>query len=143
MTDTGLMATQLQLTADRLMAPTSPQAGPLLETFVYNEIARQASASVHRFEIYHYRDDRQREVDMILEGPGEPSSLSRSKPAVLLPLRVFDTWSGFATISTPKIPTCSALVSCCIQATNVCVWTTGSTSVRSATCGSTNTAKSP
>lgn len=69
-TDTGLMAAQFKLTPDSLMEPTATETGKLVETFVVNEITRQASAASVGFKTYYYRDGSKREVDMILEGPG-------------------------------------------------------------------------
>jgi len=41
--DTGMAAALLGIDADALASPTSTVSGPLLETFVLNELARQAS----------------------------------------------------------------------------------------------------
>ncbi len=68
-TDSGLAASLLGLDADGLMPPTSPAAGPLLETFAVNEIARQLSATEHDLTLSHYRDNQGREVDLVLEAP--------------------------------------------------------------------------
>jgi len=69
-TDAGLAAAQLRLTADHLQSPSAAARGPLVETFVFNEILRQASAAVDPPGVYHYRDRRGHEVDVVLEGPG-------------------------------------------------------------------------
>ena len=66
-TDTGLATSLLGLDSDSLMVPTAPSAGPLLETFVVNEIARQLSASGIGLRLRHYRDHRGHEVDLIIE----------------------------------------------------------------------------
>lgn len=67
MVDTGLAANVLGLTQDRLSTPTSQMAGPLLETFVVNEIVRQQAWSDERVRLSHFRDREQREVDLIME----------------------------------------------------------------------------
>lgn len=50
-----------QLEADR------PYFGRLLETFVFQELRRQASWHEHRTQFSHFRDDQQFEVDIVLE----------------------------------------------------------------------------
>lgn len=67
LTDSGLAAALLATSAEALAAPTSTSVGPLLETFVVNEIARQVSTSPRRPALRHYRDRDGREVDLVLE----------------------------------------------------------------------------
>ena len=66
-TDTGLAAGLIGADADALMVPTAPATGPLLETFVVNEIARAVSASASRQRLHHYRDHQGHEVDLVIE----------------------------------------------------------------------------
>ena len=66
-TDTGLAAGLLGLDAGGLIAPTAPATGPLLETFVVNEIARAMSVSAGRLRLHHYRDHQGHEIDLIIE----------------------------------------------------------------------------
>lgn len=66
-TDSALAAHLLGLDADALVAPTAPATGPLLETFVVNEIARQLSVSQWGCTLSHYRDHKGHEVDLVLE----------------------------------------------------------------------------
>ena len=65
--DTGLAAALLRLDAASLRSPTATMTGPLLESFVVNEIARRLSASEETIELHHYRDNTGREVDIVLE----------------------------------------------------------------------------
>ncbi|MCC6741440.1 MAG: ATP-binding protein [Planctomycetia bacterium] len=66
--DTGLMIWMLGLDETRLAA--SPDLlGPLLETFVANELTRQAGWSRSRPSIQHFRDRSGAEVDLVLEDP--------------------------------------------------------------------------
>lgn len=67
-TDTGLAAAMLGLTPDSLDMPNAPATGPLLESFVFNEIIRQSAAAPTSVGVFHYRDQT-REIDLILEGP--------------------------------------------------------------------------
>ena len=69
-TDTGLAAALLGLEPPGLASPTEPTVGPLLETFVVNEITRQAAASEGGLRLSHCRDHRGGEIDLILERPG-------------------------------------------------------------------------
>ena len=66
-TDTGLAAGLMGLDADALTVPTAPATGPLLETFVANEIARGLSTSASRLRLFHYRDHQGHEVDLVIE----------------------------------------------------------------------------
>ena len=69
MGDTGLAGAVLgidvpQLTENRTLF------GQLLETFVYNELKRQASWYENELTFFHYRDKDQYEVDMVIEQVG-------------------------------------------------------------------------
>lgn len=66
--DTGLAASLLGLGPDALAAPTSSATGPLLETFVVNEITRQLGTAPRGRKLWHYRDSLNREVDLVIEG---------------------------------------------------------------------------
>ena len=65
--DPGLAADLLGVTPVALSDPRQPATGPLLETFVVDEIAKQLSASSARVTLNHYRDHRDHEVDLVLE----------------------------------------------------------------------------
>ena len=65
-TDTGLATTLLGLNADRLNADRK-LLGQLLESFVYNELRRQASWHESGLAFYHFRDKDQYEVDIVIE----------------------------------------------------------------------------
>ena len=70
-TDSGLAASLLGVDADALASPTAPATGPLLETFAANEIARQISASPRAYTLSHYRDHKDREIDLILKADND------------------------------------------------------------------------
>lgn len=65
--DSGLAADTLGVSIDRLTAPTSPEAGALLESFVVGEFLRQRTWSTIRPDLFHFRDREQREVDLVAE----------------------------------------------------------------------------
>ena len=69
LTDSGLAAAMTGIGAAALRSPTATATGPLLETFVVSEVARQLAASSERVTLYHYRDNARREADLILERP--------------------------------------------------------------------------
>ena len=69
MTDTGLAASLLGFDANYLNADRST-LGYLLETFVYNELRRQASWTDSELNFYHFRDKDQYEVDIVIEQSG-------------------------------------------------------------------------
>lgn len=64
--DTGLAAAVLSLDPDALLADRM-MLGQLLETFVYQELRRQASWQEVDVHFYHFRDKDGYEVDIVLE----------------------------------------------------------------------------
>jgi predicted AAA+ superfamily ATPase len=64
--DSGIAARLLALDAHTLRRPGAP-FGPLLESFVLSELARQTTWSQELVELYHYRDRDRFEVDAVLE----------------------------------------------------------------------------
>ena len=68
-TDTGLACALLEVDADDLRGDRT-LLGQLLETFVVQELRRQASGWEHAVRFSHYRDKDKLEVDIVLErGP--------------------------------------------------------------------------
>ena len=67
LTDVGLGAWLSGVDEDALAEPTCPTMGPLLETFVAGELARQRTWSSVDHELHHYRDRNGPEVDLVLE----------------------------------------------------------------------------
>lgn len=66
LSDTGIAAAVRGLSADTLMADREA-LGQLLETFVYQELRRQASWQETDIRFYHFRDKDGYEVDIVLE----------------------------------------------------------------------------
>ena len=66
-TDVGLASNLLGVDPKALADPLGRALGPLLETFVAGELARQRTWSRVRTTLHHFRDHRGREVDLILE----------------------------------------------------------------------------
>ncbi len=64
--DSGLLATLLDLKAESLARERS-LFGPLLETFVYSELLKQASSANDDYQLLYYRDADQYEVDVVVE----------------------------------------------------------------------------
>ena len=64
--DTGLASSLLRMTETALRANGSLM-GALLETFVFQELRRQASWHDDTIEFFHYRDKDQVEVDVVME----------------------------------------------------------------------------
>ncbi|MDQ6989916.1 MAG: DUF4143 domain-containing protein [Mariprofundaceae bacterium] len=69
LTDTGLAAQLLAMNGSKLEADRKVLA-PLLESFVYNELRRQASWVDEDVQFYHFRDKDQYEVDIVIEHGG-------------------------------------------------------------------------
>ena len=67
--DAGLVA-HLQGNADPVALGLSPHLGPLLETFVVQEVRRQMRWAETPATAWHFRTAAGREVDMVLKAPG-------------------------------------------------------------------------
>jgi predicted AAA+ superfamily ATPase len=67
LTDVGLAAWLLGVGPETLADPASPALGPLLESFVAGELARQRTWSQVDHSMHHYRDRSGPEVDLVLE----------------------------------------------------------------------------
>jgi hypothetical protein len=71
MTDTGLLTHLTNIDAKGI-AQSATLAGSIVETFVAMELARQCDWADSQASLFHYRDQQQREVDVVLElGSGE------------------------------------------------------------------------
>ncbi len=68
-TDTGLLAHVLDATAEG-MASDRKRTGTLLENFVALELVKQVAWSKTQPTVWHFRDHRGHEVDVLLESPG-------------------------------------------------------------------------
>jgi uncharacterized protein len=67
-TDSGLAAGLLGVGSEALVLPNAPALGPLVETFVVDELVRQnAFASGARVTLYHFRSPDGPEVDVVAE----------------------------------------------------------------------------
>ncbi|GAB2478870.1 ATP-binding protein [Streptosporangium sandarakinum] len=66
-TDTGLAAHLIGVDADGLAARVSPARGPLVESFIVNEIAKQATWAPFPVGLHHWRVSQGAEVDLVLE----------------------------------------------------------------------------
>ena len=64
--DSGLLATSRGLTFDRVAADRGA-FGALLESFVFSEVRKLMTGSELRLTPYHFRDQKMREVDIVLE----------------------------------------------------------------------------
>nr|WP_093154621.1 ATP-binding protein [Thalassobaculum litoreum] len=80
MMDTGVAtavrgedAHSYDLTAD----PTA--LGPVLETFVFNELEKSLPHQSQRWRLYHWRDQRGREIDIVAEAPRRRLALFEMK----------------------------------------------------------------
>jgi hypothetical protein len=68
--DTGLACALLNLDTKALQTDRT-RLGQLTETFVLQELRRQASGLDERIEFHHFRDKDRVEVDIVLERPGQ------------------------------------------------------------------------
>lgn len=67
--DSGLTAWLRGQSVDSLARPAADGAGPILETYVINELMKLRSVSDVEVELYHFRDRDGREIDCLLETP--------------------------------------------------------------------------
>ncbi|MGH3516745.1 MAG: ATP-binding protein [Haloechinothrix sp.] len=67
LTDTGLAAHLLSVDAEGITARASPARGPLVESFVVNELAKQATWSEFPVRLHHWRVSSGPEVDLVIE----------------------------------------------------------------------------
>ncbi len=65
--DSGIACHLNGVGVDQLAVPGSAAVGPLLESFVAGEVQRQVPWSDTRPVVHHFRDNAQREIDLILE----------------------------------------------------------------------------
>lgn len=66
--DTGLLCYLLNVNVATLAKPTSPHVGAVTETFVVNELRKQATWAETDVQLFHYRDSHgNHEVDVIAE----------------------------------------------------------------------------
>lgn len=70
MVDSGIATHLLRETSGRLADVSNAAFGPLLETFVVNELARQRTWSAQLVDLYHLRVHSGPEVDVVAVGPG-------------------------------------------------------------------------
>ena len=66
MTDSGLMASTLRWRKAQV-ALDPDRSGKLIETFIFNELAAQIERAEGEYELFHYRDREQREIDFLIE----------------------------------------------------------------------------
>lgn len=65
--DSGFAAWLRGQSADSLARPTAEGAGPIMETFVINELMKLRAAGDLEVDLYHFRDRDGREIDCILQ----------------------------------------------------------------------------
>lgn len=66
--DSGLLACLNRITLARMESEPTLK-GPLLETWVYSELLKAIAITSEPWDIFHYRDKDQTEVDFVLETP--------------------------------------------------------------------------
>jgi len=86
--DTGLACSLLSVDAPALWAART-LLGQLLETFIFQELRRQASWHSDPILFYHFRDKDGVEVDIILEGSGQCVAGVEVKAAVTVTAKDF------------------------------------------------------
>ncbi len=65
--DTGLLSYLLHVDRENLFLYKDEKYGSMIENFVYSELLKESSYGENRVDIYHFRDLKKREVDLVLE----------------------------------------------------------------------------
>ncbi len=65
--DSGLASHLLNIDKEGAMTKRGDVYGDLVESFVYSELIKHQSCSETSINIYHYRDQQKKEVDLVLE----------------------------------------------------------------------------
>ena len=65
--DTGLACHLLNVNKESLFVNKDRSYGGLIENFVYSELLKECTYSKQAVDIYHFRDLRKKEVDLVLE----------------------------------------------------------------------------
>lgn len=78
--DSGFAAWLRGQSADSLARPTAEGAGPIMETFVINELMKLRAATELEVDLYHFRDRDGRRSTAFFRPQTVASSVSRSKP---------------------------------------------------------------
>lgn len=65
--DTGLASYLLNVDKENLLQHKDGMYGSLIENFVYSELLKETSYSKSSVNVYHFRDLRKKEVDIVLE----------------------------------------------------------------------------
>ena len=94
--DTGLASSLLGLDAGAL-AKNRPLLGQLLETFVLQELRRQASWHDDAISFHHFRDKDRYEVEIVWERGGQSTA---PRPRCRRTCRSRCPWSGHRSLST-------------------------------------------
>ncbi|WP_204561618.1 ATP-binding protein [Azospirillum palustre] len=78
--DTGIATALRGEDGDSFGLLANPTAlGQVLETFVYTEVEKSLPLQSKRWTLHHYRDDKQREVDLIAQAPNRVLALFEMK----------------------------------------------------------------
>jgi predicted AAA+ superfamily ATPase len=95
LTDTGLAASLLGVSPESLAQPIAPSRGPLIESFIVNELAKQATWSDTAVRLHHWRISGGAEVDVVMErDDGQVVGIeSKAKDTVTA-----DDFTGLATL---------------------------------------------
>ena len=65
--DTGLLSYLLHIDSENLFLYKDEKYGSVIENFVYSELLKESSYATQSVDIYHFRDLKKREVDLVLE----------------------------------------------------------------------------
>lgn len=98
LTDTGLICAIRNISTEYLS--TNPgELGALLESFVYNELNKQATWFEEDLSFYHYRDKDKNEIDIIIENSANECFAIEVKASATLTQKDFSGLTRFKNIA--------------------------------------------
>lgn len=101
LTDTGMMTAILRWSFDKVRLD-GDMNGKLLETFVFNQLSAQLDVHESQYQLTHYRDREQREVDFVIEREDGAILGIEVKAASLVNKAMFKHLTWFREHMTPK-----------------------------------------
>jgi predicted AAA+ superfamily ATPase len=104
--DSGLTGRLLRSDSATATDLLSPIAGILFETFVFSEIYKQLNYCAHRYSLSHYRDTRQREVDLVIENDTGEIMLVEVKASSTAQASDFKTMSYLHNLHPERVKRC-------------------------------------
>lgn len=99
--DTGMMTSMLHWNFERVQFDAD-KSGKILETFIYHQLATLTDLHPSSYQLYHYRDGEQREIDFIVEREDDSLLCIEVKASSVVDLSMFKHITWFSKNIVPK-----------------------------------------